>query len=154
MLTESILPSPNLDPAAAVAWLLQNPLLKAAYGTKLTRRAEQVAAGQYQGPALHKLAVDLYCERNRLHLSLAGEPEDQAAEQELRGLLHARTLTEAERKDLSYRLHTSRPSEYAWLRAPIAAVIQARAEAVLSRVAAQVSRANNLPILRASQLAA
>jgi len=154
MLTESILPSPNLAPAAAVAWLLLNPLLQAAYGPGIARRAAQVAAGQYQGPALHQLAVDLHCERNRLHLSLAGEPEDRAAEQEVRGLLQSRTLTEAERKDLSYRIHTSRPSEYAWLRAPIAAAIQGRAEVALRRVAAQVSRATNLPILRASQLAA
>jgi hypothetical protein len=153
MLTASIFPSPNLEPAEAVAFYLSNPLLLAAYPTAIAQRVEQVAAEQFTGPALHKLAVDLYTERNRLRLKGPVEPDAVEAEKDLRQLLQSRHLTSDERKDLSKWLHTARPSEYDWLRKPIEAAIQRRAEADMLKIA-RVARLTNTPIVPASQLAA
>lgn len=150
--TISLLPSPNLQPAAAVAWYLQNPLLLRTYANRMALTAAKVAAGGYSPAELHTLAVNLQVERNRIHLSAAVEPDNVEAEREVRGLLQSRHLSEAERKDCFYRLHTARPSEYAWLRGPIAAAIQSRGEAAMLAAAAKVSKATNTKIMRASEL--
>jgi hypothetical protein len=153
MLTNAILPSPNDEPAQAVAWYLTNPLLVAANGAKLTTRAAKVAAGEYEGAKLHKLAVDLYCERNRLRLSLRAEADKPEEYDELRGLLQSKYLTQSEKKDLGYRIRGARPSEYTWLRKPIEKAICTRAEQAASRMAVIV-RNSTIPIVPASQLAA
>lgn len=153
MLTASILPSPNIEPAAAVAWYLTNPLLLGAYPEGIARRAKQVADGEYTGKALHTLAVSLYTERNRLRLAGPVEPEQATEYADLLGLLQSRHLTADEKKDLGYRIRTARPSEYAWLRTPIAATIQTRGETAMLEAAAKVSRATNTKIMRASELA-
>jgi hypothetical protein len=134
MLLPSILPSPNQAPAEAVAWYLTNPLLVAAYPEGIARRKQQLAEGVFAGKDLHKLAIDLYCERNRLHLNTRVEPQDPNAYDELRELLQSPHISRGEGKDLGFRIRTARPSEYPWLRARIEAAIQQRAQEAERRI--------------------
>lgn len=129
----SIIPMPQLDPAGYVALYLQNPLLLALHPERMAAAAERVAAGKYSPKGLAALALSLHAEY-KTTTNHPVEPADNEARGELLELACHPRIDSREQANLRHKIFLCRPSEYAWLRQPIEAAIQARALAAEQRI--------------------
>lgn len=125
----SIIPMPQLDPAGYVALYLKNPLLLATHPERMAATAAHLAAGGYDGPALAELALTLHGKYKYASGQVPVEPRDTERMQELLELARHPRIDSREQSHLRHKIFLCRPSEYEWLRQPIEAAIQARAQA-------------------------
>lgn len=125
---------PQIDPAGYVAFYLTNPLLLAVHPERMAATAKHVAEGKYSPKGLAELAITLHAKYKYASGQVPVEPADNEARTDLLELARHPRIEPREQANLRQKIFLCRPSEYAWLRAPIEAAITARAQAAEIRL--------------------